>query len=294
MARAQPAGGALRHRRGQGDYRLSVHAEPTASTTPWWRRDRRRCTTSTMVLRGLPADRCWRRDAPAFRADEAGGTRSRTGRWPYAVVQLRQDTLAGDHFSLVGRSSKEQARVLQLIGPGQAEFVRFGMVRRTYVNGPTVLAPTAVGAAGPVPRRRSRASGAGRVAWAARLSAARIALGEPPIVAPRTTASPSRTTPARRSGALRSDQHVRDHAGARSPAAPRRTRGAAARARISTPSCASRHREPDGAPRAAHSQPSSWPLPVAPVPAAGPPATRTTRWRRRSRRSSPGSSTSWR
>src|SRR5262245_35522151 len=72
----------------------------------------------------------------------------RTGREPHAVVQLRQDNLAGDHFSLVGFQTQmkwgEQARVLRLIpGLEQAEFVRFGMVHRnTYVNGPTVLAET--------------------------------------------------------------------------------------------------------------------------------------------------------
>ena len=72
----------------------------------------------------------------------------RTGREAYAVVQLRQDNLAGDHFSLVGFQTQmkwpEQARVLRLIpGLEQAEFVRFGMVHRnTYVNGPTVLRET--------------------------------------------------------------------------------------------------------------------------------------------------------
>jgi len=72
----------------------------------------------------------------------------RTGREPYACVQLRQDNLAGDHFSMVGFQTQikwgEQARVLRMIpGLEQAEFVRFGMVHRnTYVNGPTVLAET--------------------------------------------------------------------------------------------------------------------------------------------------------
>src|SRR6185503_18142616 len=72
----------------------------------------------------------------------------RTGREPYAVVQLRQDTLAGDHFSLVGFQTQmkwgEQARVLRLIpGLENAEFVRFGMIHRnTYINGPTVLRDT--------------------------------------------------------------------------------------------------------------------------------------------------------
>jgi methylenetetrahydrofolate--tRNA-(uracil-5-)-methyltransferase len=77
-----------------------------------------------------------------------GLTDPRTGREPYAVVQLRQDTLAGDHYSLVGFQTQlkwgEQARVLRLIpGLEQAEFVRYGMVHRnTYVNGPTVLTET--------------------------------------------------------------------------------------------------------------------------------------------------------
>ncbi len=67
----------------------------------------------------------------------------RTGRQPYAAVQLRQDNLAGDHYSLVGFQTQlkwgEQARVLRMIpGLEQAEFVRFGMVHRnTYINGPT-------------------------------------------------------------------------------------------------------------------------------------------------------------
>jgi methylenetetrahydrofolate--tRNA-(uracil-5-)-methyltransferase len=77
-----------------------------------------------------------------------GLTDPRTGRYPYAVVQLRQDTLAGDHYSLVGFQTQlkwaEQARVLRMIpGLEQAEFVRFGMVHRnTYINGPKVLRET--------------------------------------------------------------------------------------------------------------------------------------------------------
>jgi methylenetetrahydrofolate--tRNA-(uracil-5-)-methyltransferase len=72
----------------------------------------------------------------------------RTGRRPYAVVQLRQDNLAGDHYSLVGFQTQlkwgEQARVLRMIpGLEHAEFVRFGMVHRnTYINGPALLTDT--------------------------------------------------------------------------------------------------------------------------------------------------------
>jgi methylenetetrahydrofolate--tRNA-(uracil-5-)-methyltransferase len=77
-----------------------------------------------------------------------GLTDPRTGRQPYAAVQLRQDNLAGDHYSLVGFQTQlkwgEQARVLRMIpGLEQAEFVRLGMVHRnTYINGPTVLGET--------------------------------------------------------------------------------------------------------------------------------------------------------
>ena len=72
----------------------------------------------------------------------------RTQRPSYAIVQLRQDTLAGDHYSLVGFQTQlkwsEQARVLRLIpGLEHAEFARYGMVHRnTYVNSPTVLDET--------------------------------------------------------------------------------------------------------------------------------------------------------
>lgn len=72
----------------------------------------------------------------------------RTGRWPYAVVQLRQDTLAGDHFNLVGFQTRmkwgAQKEVLRLIpGLEQAEFVRFGSIHRnTYVQAPKVLDAT--------------------------------------------------------------------------------------------------------------------------------------------------------
>jgi len=124
----------------------------------------------------------------------------RTGRAPHAVVQLRQDTLAGDHFSLVGFQTQlkwgEQARVLKMIpGLEQAEFVRFGMVHRnTYINGPTVLRETwqtrlrpdlffAGQISGVEGYVESAASGllAGR-------NAAAVALGEEPQAAPRTTA----------------------------------------------------------------------------------------------------------
>ncbi|MDP1830894.1 MAG: methylenetetrahydrofolate--tRNA-(uracil(54)-C(5))-methyltransferase (FADH(2)-oxidizing) TrmFO [Geothrix sp.] len=72
----------------------------------------------------------------------------RTGRWPHAVVQLRQDTVAGDHFNLVGFQTRlkwgSQKEVFRLIpGLAHAEFVRFGSIHRnTYVQAPSVLDAT--------------------------------------------------------------------------------------------------------------------------------------------------------
>jgi methylenetetrahydrofolate--tRNA-(uracil-5-)-methyltransferase len=77
-----------------------------------------------------------------------GLTDPRTGRRPFAVVQLRQDNLAASHFSVVGFQTQlkwgEQKRVFQMIpGLAQAEFVRMGMIHRnTYVNSPATLEPT--------------------------------------------------------------------------------------------------------------------------------------------------------
>ena len=124
----------------------------------------------------------------------------RTGKLPYAVVQLRQDTLAGDHYSLVGFQTQikwgDQTRVLRMIpGLENAEFVRYGMVHRnTYICGPKVLLPTwqtrqradllfAGQVSGVEGYVESAASGlvAGR-------NAAAIAKGEPPQAPPRTTA----------------------------------------------------------------------------------------------------------
>jgi methylenetetrahydrofolate--tRNA-(uracil-5-)-methyltransferase len=72
----------------------------------------------------------------------------RTGRWPHAVVQLRQDTVAGEHFNLVGFQTRlkwgPQKEVFRLIpGLANAEFVRFGSIHRnTYVQAPSVLDAT--------------------------------------------------------------------------------------------------------------------------------------------------------
>ncbi len=72
----------------------------------------------------------------------------RTGRRPYAVVQLRQDNVAGTLYNLVGFQTNlrwpEQRRVLRMIpGLEEAEFVRLGqMHRNTFLNSPTLLRRT--------------------------------------------------------------------------------------------------------------------------------------------------------
>jgi methylenetetrahydrofolate--tRNA-(uracil-5-)-methyltransferase len=72
----------------------------------------------------------------------------RTGRRPFAVVQLRQDNAAGTLYNLVGFQTNikwgSQERVLRMIpGLGAAEFVRFGqMHRNTFLNSPKLLQPT--------------------------------------------------------------------------------------------------------------------------------------------------------
>jgi len=123
----------------------------------------------------------------------------RTGKRPYAVVQLRQDNLAGTLYNLVGFQTNlrwpEQKRVFSLIpGLEHAEWVRFGqMHRNTFINSPELLNPTMqwrtrptlffagqiVGTEGYV---GSTASG-----LVAGINAARLALGRRPVVFPRTT-----------------------------------------------------------------------------------------------------------
>src|ERR1700739_1879249 len=72
----------------------------------------------------------------------------RTGRMPYAVVQLRQENLRADSYNLVGFQNHlkfgEQGRVLRLIpGLENARFLRYGQIHRnTYINGPALLRET--------------------------------------------------------------------------------------------------------------------------------------------------------
>jgi methylenetetrahydrofolate--tRNA-(uracil-5-)-methyltransferase len=123
----------------------------------------------------------------------------RTGRRPFAVVQLRQDDLAGTLYNIVGFQTNirwgEQERVLRMIpGLQHAEFVRLGqMHRNTFINSPALLRPTLqwrerddllfagqlVGTEGYV---GSVASG-----FVAGLNAVRVTQGLVPVVFPPTT-----------------------------------------------------------------------------------------------------------
>ena len=88
-------------------------------------------------------------DALAFGPMRPVGLRDpRTGRRPFAVVQLRQDDLSGALYNIVGFQTNlrwaEQRRVLRMIpGLQHAEFVRLGqMHRNTFINSPKLLGPT--------------------------------------------------------------------------------------------------------------------------------------------------------
>lgn len=72
----------------------------------------------------------------------------RTGRWPYAVVQLRQDNAEGTLYNMVGFQTNikwgAQKEMIHLIpGLGEAEVIRYGVMHRnTFLHSPEVLLPT--------------------------------------------------------------------------------------------------------------------------------------------------------
>lgn len=129
-----------------------------------------------------------------------GLTDPRTGKEPFAVVQLRQDNSARTLYNLVGFQTNlkwgEQKRLIQMIpGLEQAEIVRYGVMHRnTYINSPKLLKPTyqfkkretlffagqMTGVEGYV---ESAASG-----LVAGINASRLAQGKEPLVFPQQTA----------------------------------------------------------------------------------------------------------
>jgi len=156
----------------------------------------------------LPIEETARRGRDTLRfgpMKPVGLTDPKTGRWPYACVQLRQENLRADSYNLVGFQNHlkfgEQARVLRLIpGLENATFLRYGQIHRnTYINAPTLLTETLQLRAHPSIMIAGQLSGvegytesiasgmlAGRYAAA-------LARGEQPTPAPRASANGSLT-----------------------------------------------------------------------------------------------------
>lgn len=124
----------------------------------------------------------------------------RTGREPYAVVQLRAENLMADAYGMVGFQNHlrypEQQRVFRLIpGLENAEFLQYGQIHRnTYINSPKVLLETLQ------TRKNPKLFFAGQITgvegylesvgtgWLAGVNAARVALGKETVKAPKTSA----------------------------------------------------------------------------------------------------------
>ena len=120
----------------------------------------------------------------------------RTGRIPYAAVQLRQENVLADAYSLVGFQNHlrfgEQARVIRLIpGLENADIMQYGQIHRnTFINSPRVLLPTLQ------TRKQPQLFFAGQITgvegyvesvasgWLAGINAARLALGQETLTAP--------------------------------------------------------------------------------------------------------------
>jgi methylenetetrahydrofolate--tRNA-(uracil-5-)-methyltransferase len=151
----------------------------------------------------LPIEELARRGVDTLRfgpMKPVGLRHPRTGREPYAAVQLRQENLMADAYSLVGFQNHlrygEQARVLRLIpGLENAEFLQFGQIHRnTYICSPRVLHPTMQ------MRERPTVFFAGQITgvegyvesvasgWLAGTNAARLARTQDLIEAPATSA----------------------------------------------------------------------------------------------------------
>jgi methylenetetrahydrofolate--tRNA-(uracil-5-)-methyltransferase len=151
----------------------------------------------------LPIEELARRGVDTLRfgpMKPVGLRHPRTGREPYAAVQLRQENLMADAYSLVGFQNHlrygEQARVLRLIpGLQNAEFLQFGQIHRnTYICSPRVLR------ASMQMRERPELFFAGQITgvegyvesvamgWLAGLNAARLASGAELLEAPARSA----------------------------------------------------------------------------------------------------------
>lgn len=123
----------------------------------------------------------------------------RTGKRPWAVVQLRQDNLAATMYNIVGFQTNlkwgEQERVFRMIpGLGRAEFLRYGMMHRnTFIAAPLLLHPTMqyrgrddLFFAGQITGVEGYVGNAATGAVAG-INAARLLVGESPVVFPAET-----------------------------------------------------------------------------------------------------------
>ena len=120
----------------------------------------------------------------------------RTGRWPYAAVQLRQEDAEGRMWSLVGFQTGlkwgDQKAVVQMIpGLKDADIVRYGVMHRnTYLNAPEVLHSSLQLRADPQKFVAGVLAGtegyleSSATGWLAGTNAARLALGQEPLTPP--------------------------------------------------------------------------------------------------------------
>jgi methylenetetrahydrofolate--tRNA-(uracil-5-)-methyltransferase len=194
------------------EYERFMDALTTAETVPakTWEELPSACANEPMrYFEGcLPIEETARRGRDTLRfgpMKPAGLTDPRTGRWPYAVVQLRQENLRADSYNLVGFQNHlkygEQARVLRMIpGLENAKFLRYGQIHRnTYINAPSLLTETlqlrahpSIFIAGQLSGVEGYTESIASGMLAGRYAAA-IAHGEQPAPAPRLSANGSLT-----------------------------------------------------------------------------------------------------
>jgi methylenetetrahydrofolate--tRNA-(uracil-5-)-methyltransferase len=183
----------------EDDYRKFYEALTTAQSVPLQRFEETRWFEAC-----LPIEELARRGYDTLRygpMKPVGLVDPRTGREPFAAVQLRQENLMADAYNLVGFQNHlrygEQARVLRTIpGLERAEFLQYGQIHRnTYIRAPRVLEETLR------MRTRPQVFFAGQISgvegyvesvatgWLAGLNAARLASGRELITAPPKTAT---------------------------------------------------------------------------------------------------------
>ncbi|HKO18466.1 MAG TPA: methylenetetrahydrofolate--tRNA-(uracil(54)-C(5))-methyltransferase (FADH(2)-oxidizing) TrmFO [Acidobacteriaceae bacterium] len=190
------------------EYERFLDALTTAEAVP--AKDWERIPTEPMhYFEGcLPIEETARRGRDTLRfgpMKPVGLTDPKTGKWPYAVVQLRQENLRADSYNLVGFQNHlkfgEQARVLRMIpGLENATFLRYGQIHRnTYINAPRLLTETlqlrghpSIFIAGQLSGVEGYTESIASGMLAGRYAAA-LAMGETPTIAPRESANGSLT-----------------------------------------------------------------------------------------------------